>query len=142
MIALATNLLLTGVSSQAGETYYRWTDENGRPVHSDRPAPKGIDYEVIKTGSGLRRSVDSEEGAVPRSVDPTQNNNFKPVTITKDKIKKNPEFCARAQENLEVLNAKVRIQMRDENGEAFYLTEEDRTFQKKRAQDTIEVHCP
>ncbi len=137
----ATTLLLSAVCVQA-ETYYRWTDENGRPVHSDRPPTAGIDYEVVNTGSRLKREVDSEEGAVPRTVEPTQGNDFEPVTISKVKIEKNPEYCARARQNIEVLNAKVRIQMKDENGEIYYLSDEDREFQKKRAEETIKVHCP
>ena len=139
---LAVAALLLGTLSAQAETYYRWTDENGRPVHSDRPPPKGIDYEVVRTGTGLKRAVGSEEGAVPRTVEPTESNNFEPMTISKMKIEKNPEYCARARENLEVLNAKVRIQMKDENGEVYYLSDEDREFQKKRAIETIEVHCP
>jgi len=140
--ALTACALLAGTAPVHAETYYRWTDENGRPVHSDRPPPKGIDYEVVRTGTGLKRAVDSDEGAVPRSVEPTESNDFEPTTISKMKIEKNPEYCARAKENLEVLNAKVRIQMKDENGEMYYLSDEDRELQKKRARDTMEVHCP
>jgi hypothetical protein len=141
-ILLASSaIFLSAMSVQAGETYYRWTDDKGRPVHSDRPPPKGIDYEVIKTGSGFRRQVDSDEGVVPLSVEPTESNKFKPVDTSKVKIEKNPEFCARGRENLETLDSGVRIRMRNEEGEVVYLGEEDREVQRKRAQDTIEMHC-
>lgn len=139
---LAVAALLLGTLSAQAETYYRWIDENGRPVHADRPPPKGIDYEVVRTGSRLKRSVEADEGAVPRTVEPTEGNDFEPMTISRVKIEKNPEYCARARENLEILDAKVRIQMKDENGEVYYLNDEDREFQKERARETIKAHCP
>lgn len=139
--ALLAAALVQGAPANAGETYYKWIDANGRPVHSDRPPPKGVDYEVIRTGSGLRRQVDSEEGAVPRSVEPTESNKFEPVEMTKVKVEKNPEYCARAQENLETLNTQARIRMRNDEGEIVYLSEEEKEAQRERARDTIEVHC-
>ena len=54
----------------AGEVYYKWLDERGNPVHSDRPPAKGIKYEVVSTGSSLIRQVEPEEGAVPRKSNP------------------------------------------------------------------------
>lgn len=142
ILAMASaSLLLSTPAADAGETYYKWTDERGRPVHSDRPPPQGIDYEVIRSGTGLRRAVDASEGAVPLEVEPTESNPFEPVTISRVKIEKNPEYCARARENLEVIEGQARIRMRDEQGEIYYLTEEDREYQRQRALETIKVHC-
>lgn len=141
LVIASVTMALSGPAVQAGDTYYRWQDQNGRPVHSDRPPPKGVDYEVVSTGSRLKRSVDSSEGAVPRSVEPTPGDPFKPVELTKVKIEKNPEYCARAKENLAALNGEVRIRMRDENGEIYFLSEEDREYQRKRAMDTVKAHC-
>jgi len=58
------------ISTWSGETFYRWTDERGHTVHSDRPPPKGVKYEVISTQSTLIREVDADEGAVPLNVEP------------------------------------------------------------------------
>ncbi len=61
LIAAAVLLIISSFSANAGRNYYRWMDERGNPVHSDRPPPKGIDYEVVSTGSSLIRQVDAEE---------------------------------------------------------------------------------
>ncbi len=58
---LATGMNI--LNAAAGEVYYRWVDERGNPTHSDRPPPKGIDYEVITTGSNFKREVDARTHA-------------------------------------------------------------------------------
>jgi len=134
-------MALATVSVQAGSTYYRWQDDRGNPVHSDRPPPKGIPYDVISTGSNLIRQVDPEEGAVPPTTEPSVGNDFEQVTKKPEPIKKNPEQCKRAQENLETLNTKVRIQIRNDQGELRPLSEEEKEIQRKQAIDAIAVHC-
>ena len=134
-------MILFGPLAHAGQVVYRWIDDRGNPVNSDRPPPKGVDYEVISTNSSMVRPVDAEEGAVPLQVKPSPSNEFDPVDASPPKIEKNPEYCQRARENLETLNMNVRIQMRDENGEVYFLSEEDRAIQRKKAQDSIEVNC-
>ncbi len=133
--------ILAGSHAVAGQVVYRWLDDRGNPVNSDRPPPKGVDYEVISTSSSMVRPVDAEEGAVPLEVKPTASNKFEPVDTSTPKIEKNPEYCQRARENLETLDLKVRIQMRNEQGEVYFLTEEERAVQRQKALDSIKVNC-
>lgn len=142
-LALVTALLLTmaGITQGAESVHYRWTDDRGNPVHSDRPPPQGTPYEVVSTSSSLVRKVDGSEGAVPATTDPTPGNEFDQVNTNVKPIQKNPEQCKRAQENLETLNTKVRIQIRNENGELRPLSEEEKDAQRKQAMDAIAVHC-
>lgn len=135
-LATGLNVMNTG----AGEVYYRWVDDRGHPVHSDRPPPKGIDYEVITTGSSFRREVEAEEGAVPLEVKPRVGNEFEAVSENTT-IKKNPEYCARARDNLAQLQTKARIRWRDAEGEVKYLSEEDKAAETKKAQDAITAYC-
>lgn len=128
------------LNAAAGEVYYRWVDERGNPTHSDRPPPKGTDYEVITTGSGFKRQVDAEEGAVPLEVKPTPSNNFVPIKA-ESTIKKNPEFCARARDNLTQLDTKARIRARNAQGEVRYLNDEEKENERKKAQDAITAYC-
>lgn len=132
---------MCAMPAAAGNTYYRWLDDRGNPVHSDRPPPAGIDYEVVSTGSSLIRQVDGAEGAVPPEVEPRVGNEFDPANTAPPKIEKNPEFCQRARENLETLNRNIRIRMRDENGEYYYLSEEQKAEQKSSAEQAIATHC-
>jgi hypothetical protein len=132
---------LFGSLANAGEVVYRWMDSQGNPVNSDRPPPVGTEYEVISTNSSMVRAVDADEGAVPLKVKPSPGNEFEPVETATPKIEKNQEYCQRAQENLTALDSKVRIQMRNEQGEVYFLTEEERDVQRQKALDTIKVHC-
>jgi hypothetical protein len=134
-------MLFAGALAQAESTYYRWQDAQGNPVHSDRPPPIGTPYEVITSGSSMVRKVDADQGAVPASTEPTVSNDFEPVEAKTKPVKKNAEQCKRAQENLETLNTKVRIQIRNDQGELRPLSEEEKEIQRKQALDTMAVHC-
>ncbi|MEJ2533643.1 MAG: DUF4124 domain-containing protein, partial [Halioglobus sp.] len=130
----AAAALLLAVSSlpASSETYYRWVNERGYPVHSDRPPPAGTEYEVVSTGSKLKRQVEAQEGAVPPEVEPRVGNEFEPVNTAKQPavMEKNPEYCKRARANLEALNNFARITVTDDNGDIRFLNDEERAAQK------------
>ncbi len=141
LAAVALVVVWGSLSAHAGSTYYRWLDERGNPVNSDRPPPAGTPYDVISTGSNLMRQVGADEGAVPATTEPTVGNEFEQVKTRPEPVKKNPEQCKRARENLETLNTKVRIQIRNDQGELRPLSEEEKEVQRKQAMDTIAAHC-
>jgi hypothetical protein len=144
--AIALPVLLVALSCgyhphSAAETYYRWVDDRGNPVHSDRPPPQGIEYEVVSTDTSLRRPVEADQGAVPKQVVPTASNDFEPVEPMKLTTIKNPEYCARARENLETIDVVPRIRTRDDQGEMRILTPEDREAERQKALAAIEAYC-
>ena len=140
-LAIVATVGLGSLAAQASSTYYKWQDKRGNPVHSDRPPPAGVPYEVINTGTRLVRHVDADEGAVPATTEPTVGNNFEPEAAKKEPVKKNPEQCKRAQENLQTLNTKVHIQIRNDQGELRPISEEEKEAQRKQAMDAIAIHC-
>ncbi len=126
-----------------GEVYYRWINERGNEVHSDRPPPPGIDYEVTRTGSTLKRVVDADEGAVPAEVKPRVGNEFTSVDEAAAKrSKKNPELCTRAKSNLDALTSGSQVETRDVNGEKRFLTDEEILIERAKAEAEISVYCP
>jgi hypothetical protein len=142
IFAVAATLAFTSLSANAGETYYRWTDDRGNPVHSDRPPPKGVDYEVVSTGSTLIRPVEAEQGAVPAEISPRVGNDFEQVdTRIETEIEKNPEYCQRARDNLATLSKNGRIRMRNDQGEYRYIDEEEKEIQRQNAADAIDAYC-
>jgi Domain of unknown function (DUF4124) len=141
-LILGTALItLSGFGTYAGEVVYRWKDAAGNQVNSDRPPPQGVDYEVVSTTSSFVRPVDSKEGAVPLEVKPTAGNDFKPVEARKPVVEKNPEYCARAKDNLLQIDSHGRVRLRDEQGEVRYLTEEEKQDQRDKALEAIKVYC-
>lgn len=137
-------VLLTAGSLQVGaaDSYYRWLDSRGNPVHSDRPPPAGVDYEVVSTRSGLKRVVPGDEGAVPREVTPKVGNEFTPVPRrTETASLKNPEVCASARKNLTTLKTHARLQIRDDQGDMAYISDGDRLRLMSEAEALIKRHC-
>jgi hypothetical protein len=141
VLVLAAAFSLYGPQSNAGQNVYRWTDDRGNPVNSDRPPPTGTKYEVISTHSSMVRPVDADEGAVPPTVKPSPGNEFEPVDSKKPKDEKNPEYCKRAQENLQTLNTSARIRIRNEQGEYRYIDEAEKKEQRKQAEAAIKTYC-
>jgi hypothetical protein len=141
-------LVLAGASLSVSVTavekgYYKWTDSGGRPQHSDRPPPTGVDYEFISTETGLSRRVTRAETSTPEKVAaPTPK---KSAADTRDNdpvaIEKNPELCDNARANLDTLNSKARVRIRDDDGAIRYLTPDEKDIQRQKAQDLIAVHC-
>ena len=126
-----------------GTVHYRWIDDRGDPVHSDRPPPKGVDYEVITTGSGLKRVVTAEEGAVPPEVNPRVGNEFEQVDEDETRgSRKNPEMCARARANVEGLTTSSTVIMRDDQGEERTLSAEEIVAELEKAEAMVSVYCP
>ncbi len=139
-------VIVAGPDAAAASSYYRWKDEQGKLVVSDRPpVDQAIEYEVVSQGSSLIRRVAPGEGAVPPEVTPRPGNRFDQVDTQKEtqaSVQKNPERCARARTNLETLDSSARIRIRDpDTGELRYLTEEEKQQQRERALSVIAAHC-
>lgn len=134
-------LLVTWASvGLSGATHYKWINERGEPVYSDRPPPKGVDYEVVSTTSSFKRIVDGDEGAVPLETDPRVGNNFDQVN-TAQKSKKNPEMCQRAKTNLESLSSSDQVKVRNDRGEIRMLSPEEMEVERQTARAQISVYC-
>lgn len=138
----------TAVSSlaQGSGTYYRWDDERGRPVVSDRPPQDdSISYDVISPSTSLVRRVDPGEGAVPAEIKPRPGNEFEQVDTAQEElvvVRKNPEICARATGNLDTLNSTARIRLRDpDTGQLRYISEEEKEIQREKAREVMRAHC-
>jgi hypothetical protein len=135
-------LIVMSFTAAADNTHYRWIDERGQPVHSDRPPPAGTDYEVVSTGSSIVRKVSGDEGVVPAETMPRVGNQFDQIDMEAPKeVEKNPEYCERAQKNLEALQNATRIKVRNDQGELRFLSEEERQAEMIKAKDAIATHC-
>jgi len=141
LLTLCTLLLAGSATAQAEKVLYRWTDDRGNPVHSDRPPPAGVDYEVISTRSSLVRPVEGRTGAVPPEVEPRVGNEFDPVNTAAPESEKNPELCQRARDNLQTLEDRPRIRVRNEAGEYYWLDEREKEARRVEAREAISRYC-
>jgi Domain of unknown function (DUF4124) len=140
-LVLATTLLtLSSFHASADKTVYRWKDDAGNQVNSDRPPPQGTEYEVISTSSSMVREVE-EESTIPLEVKPGASKDSEQVTTDKPKIEKNPEYCQQARDNLQTLDTHARIRIPNDQGEYRYIDEAEKEEQRKLATETIAIHC-
>jgi Domain of unknown function (DUF4124) len=145
-LILATTVLVfsTHFATAAGKVVYRWTDERGNQVNSDRPPPPGIKYETIATTSSMMHTVEPENSNSAPTANPKtgKEDPASPVADANAQAsQKNPELCARAKDNLTQLDTHARIRLRDDQGEVRYLSEEEKSLEKQKAQDAIKVFC-
>ena len=139
-------LTLSGWTTAAGGTYYRWTDATGTEVNSDRPPPAGIDYETVSKNTNLlqQETPQGQPTTIEAQSEPArkQNNDAAPpATATNAIIKKNPEYCEAAKKNLETLSMHGRIRLSDADGNIRYLNEDEKAEQLATAQAIIAQHC-
>ena len=138
----AVLLLATmGLPAAAGDTYYRWVDENGTPVNSDHPPPPGVKYETISTDTGLHRPKPASEPPSPELATPQESTDQKSAQAETQAPAKDPEACEAARQNLDTLSTHARIRIRNSEGEFRFLTEEEKATQRQLAEDAIAREC-
>lgn len=145
--ALIAALLASAIPAAAADTYYRWKDERGNTVHSDRPPPSGTEFETISTSSSLVRKVPAAAAASSASSAATNTATpagGQPAAAAKEElevVKRNPDTCERARNNLATLDSAARIRIRGDDGEMRFLNEEEKEAQRAKARDLIDAHC-
>ena len=135
-------LTLSGWSSAAGGTYYRWTDASGTEVNSDRPPPPGTEYEVVSTTTNRMYQEVPDDGTVAPGDPPAGSREQKAVKSPATPVrKKDPEQCAAANKNLETLNTHLTILVPDDKGGHRYLDEDEKATQRTIAESIIAQDC-
>ena len=144
LVLTTAGLILSSSVSNAGKNVYRWTDANGHLVNSDLPPPQGTNYEVISTSSSMVHKVEDEKPAAATPAKPdagAASNAGQPVTFKQPPPEKDPEKCAVAKDNLTQLDSHARIRLRDDKGEVRWLSEEEKTAEREKAEKAIEYFC-
>ena len=137
-ILLLLSLTAGSLTAVAATTYYRWTDERGNTIHSDRPPPTGVDYEVVRTGAGFKDSESRSENTSPATdgADSTA-----AQTAAAAQSQKDPELCERAKGNLDALTNSDRVTMRNKKGEVQVLTAQEIKDNIETTHQQISVFC-
>jgi hypothetical protein len=136
LVAVLLGLALSGTIS--AEIHYRWVDEHGIPVHSDRPPPPGIDYQEISHGTALKQPLEAEKDAESERIElriTYENEDIPKIEVPPEK---DPKRCQRARDNLETLTL-ARVRQRD--GGYKYLSEEEKETERQKAREAIEAYC-
>ncbi len=137
IVKLAGIALVGVMLSQQGfakEKVYTWTDSKGTVHYGERP-PKDVKATLVQTRTG-------HSDPTPEQVAAAQPKPAAAAAAANQQASlKDPERCAKAKENLEVLNSVARIKTTNADGVAVYLTEEDKTKQREISQQVIDQAC-
>lgn len=128
---------------------YRWNDDNGNPVLSDRPPPTGTPYTVIDVdrygnkANAVKPTSRSEDdiGASPNSMLSDTGGPSTLQSTAKVRVEKRPELCEQASDTIFKLETFARIRTTDANGEVRFMTENERSEQLEIARDVAQANC-
>ena len=140
-------LLLLQRQPVDASTTYRWVDDNGNPVLSDRPPPTGTPYTEIEIKTGLKRYAESTTAAPePPSVTTeltTQQSTALAVADVNESVlpSASQRECAALEADIKRLTNYPRIIVRDEVGEEHLLSPEERATRLEEALAFAETFC-
>ena len=144
---LGVALLLAFVTPLAGaETVYKWVDQHGVTQFSALPPPdrtsEKLKVEAPKIATGATAETPSAAGDDGRPKDITKGvANPSAADLAREEAKR-AENCATAKRNLESLNTRVHVRIKDEKtGEDRYLTPDEHAQWKKDSALRIEEYC-
>jgi hypothetical protein len=139
-------LLLQGQPAGASPTY-RWVDDNGNPVLSDRPPPTGTPYTEIEIKTGLKRYAKSTTAApappsVTTELTAQQSTAFAVTEVNESVLPSASQGeCAALDTDIKRLTNYPRIIVRDEVGEEHLLSPEERATRLEEALAFAETFC-
>ena len=122
--------------SVLADKVYTWTDAKGTVHFGERP-PKNVKATLVKTRTGHSDPTPEQAAAAQANT----NTATTAAAANNQQSLKDPERCARARENLTMLNSVARIKTTNAEGVAVFLTEEDKIKQREIAQQIIDQAC-
>ena len=134
----------------SANTTYRWVDQNGNPVLSDRPPEAGVPYTEVGVDGGFRRYTKptginepdvTQSDATGASLTASTSTSAASPPILIEVVSPQPDLCDQAQDNIFKLETFPRIRVQDEKGAVRFMTDEERSAQLATAYRVREANC-
>lgn len=133
-VPVTVALLLLSVVSQA--KIYTWVDEHGKKHFSDTPPANHKAEEKTVSTSTVTFA------APATSKKETQETKALPADgAIETAPNKDPKLCQQAKKDLATIDNAPRLRMKQDNGEYFYLSDEQRKQQRASRLKAIEDYC-
>ena len=139
--------LILQVQPAGASPTYRWIDDNGNPVLSDRPPPTGTPCTEIEIKIGLKRYAKSTTGAPEPPSATTELTKQQSTALAVADVSESvspsasQSECAALDADIERLTNYPRIIVRDEVGEEHLLSPEERATHLEEALTFAETFC-
>lgn len=121
-------------------TYYRWVDDQNVTHYTTHPPEDRASEKVNIYGSKKSTATPATQITEPTPANADQQAANSPDQAN-TKPKKDPKVCARARENLKTLQENAQIRQRNEYGEDYILSEEQKAQEIEKAKEAIKKNC-
>jgi hypothetical protein len=147
MNRLALAVIAFSLSAAAFGQAYKWRDADGRVRYGDVPPP-GVNATALRppppgaaapASKGPASAAEKEADFRKRQLE-AQKAREKQDLAAKDSVEKR-ENCARAQENVRLIESGRRIARTDAKGERYYIDDEQRAQELANARRTAQSWC-
>ena len=148
--AVAACWALALCQTVSANTTYRWVDQNGNPVLSDRPPEAGVPYTEVGVDSGFKRYPKptginepgvSESDATGMSPSALSSPSTTSSTTRIEIVSPQPDLCDQAHDNIFKLETFSRMRVQDDTGEVRFMTDEERSAQLATTYRVREANC-
>ena len=123
---------------------YRWSDNNGRPVISDRPPPPGTAYTTLDSAqyrkSAIRRDEKASDTVERGATNPSQQATSESPAASVH-IQKNADLCKHAQDNIYTTENFSRIRTVDPDGTVRFMSSAEIEVKLSDARQVEKSHC-
>ena len=150
LLFIAACVALALSQTVSANTTYRWVDQNGNPVLSDRPPEAGIPYTEVGVDIGFRR-YPKPTGMNEPDVNESDATGESPTALSSpsaassptriEVVSPQPDLCDQAQDNIFKLETFPRMRVQDENGEVRFMTDKERSAQLAAAYRVRDANC-
>ena len=124
---------------------YKWVDEEGNVSYSDQPPPDANPQEIEKKSYGISDEESQEQleelGEKANAAKQERDINADVAAQQAERnatIKKN---CEIARQNLELLTSQSRVTLEGEDGNPYFLTDEDKQSKTLDARAGVDRYC-
>ena len=134
----------------SANTTYRWVDQNGNPVLSDRPPAAGVPYTEVGVDSGFNRYPKptgmnepdvNESDATGESTTGLSSPLAASSPARIEIVSPQPNLCFQAQDNIFKLETFPRMRVQDDTGGVRFMTDEERSAQLATAYRVRDANC-
>lgn len=133
--------LLVASTSGWGQTYYKWTDDEGTTHFTSAP-PQDRDYETVRTSANV---VSRPAPAAPESDQDEEETGMEDEAQMPRQGEPDPEVvearCVQARENLYWLQNRRRIEVERSDGTIEFVEGEDREAMIAETQSFLDEWC-
>jgi hypothetical protein len=146
LLATASVCLAMGPFGTVSAKLYKWVDENGNVTYSERKPPADVQSEPVKL-----RGIESTDDHAQEKLDQMKDSftirdeaqkkaeaDEAQARLRADRYKKN---CEIARQNLQVIRSTSRVTAINDEGERYYLSDEELGARRSESEAQVTKYC-